>query len=161
MNDILEILMNDARTSPEEIAKMTGQNLAAVKKQIRKYEGDGTIVQYKAIVNPEMIEGEKNLVRALIQVSIVPQKDVGFDHVAQRIFDFAEVKSCYLVSGSYDLLLVVEGVNIQTVAEFVSSKLSSMENVRQTSTHFLLKKYKEDGKVFKTAPRQKRLNIVY
>ena len=69
--------------------------------------------------------------------------------------------SCYLVSGSYDLLLIVEGKSIQTVAEFVSSKLSSMENVRQTSTHFLLKKYKEDGKVFKVVPRQKRLNITY
>ena len=161
MEDILEILVNDARVTPEEIAKMTKKPVAAVKKQIKAYEQDGTIVHYKAIVNPEMIEGNKNLVRALIQVSITPQKDVGFDHIAERIYKFEEVKSCYLVSGSYDLLLVVEGTNIQTVAEFVSSKLSSMENVRQTSTHFLLKKYKEDGKVFKVAPRQKRLNITY
>lgn len=161
MDDILEILINDARTPPEDIAKMTGRSVAAVRKQIKKYEDDGTIVQYKAIVNPEMVEGNQNLVRALIQVSIVPQKDVGFDHIAERIYSFAEVKSCYLVSGSYDLLLVVEGPNIQTVAEFVSSKLSSMENVRQTATHFLLKKYKEDGKVFKVASRQKRLNITW
>ncbi len=161
MKDILEILVNDARTTPEEIAKLTGQKAADVKKQIKKYEDGGTIVQYKAIINPEMIEGNQNLVRALIEVSITPQKDVGFDHIAARIYNFSEVKSCYLVSGSYDLLLVVEGNSIQTVAEFVSSKLSSMENVRQTSTHFLLKKYKEDGKVFKSAPRQKRLNITY
>lgn len=161
MKDILEILMNDARTTPEEIAKMVMRPVAAVRKQIKAYEQDGTIVQYKAIVNPEMVEGNKNLVRALIQVSITPQKNVGFDHIAERIYNFSEVKSCYLVSGSYDLLLIVEGANIQTVAEFVSSKLSSMENVRQTSTHFLLKKYKEDGKVFKVAPRQKRLNITY
>ena len=73
----------------------------------------------------------------------------------------AKVKSCYLVSGSYDLLLIVEGENIQTVAEFVSSKLSPMENVRQTTTHFLLKKYKEDGKMFKVVSRPKRLNITY
>ena len=161
MKDILEILVNDARTTPEEIAKLTGQKAAEVKKQVKKYEEDGTIVQYKAIINPEMVEGNQNLVRALIEVSITPQKDVGFDHIAARIYNFSEVKSCYLVSGSYDLLLVVEGKSIQTVAEFVSSKLSSMENVRQTSTHFLLKKYKEDGKVFKSAPRQKRLNITY
>jgi DNA-binding Lrp family transcriptional regulator len=161
MEDILEILINDARTSAEEIAKMTKRPVAAVKKQIKAYEEAGVIVQYKAIINPEMVEGNQNLVRALIEVSITPQKDVGFDHIAQRIYNFSEVKSCYLVSGSYDLLLIVEGASIQTVAEFVSSKLSSMENVRQTSTHFLLKKYKEDGKVFKVAPRQKRLNITY
>jgi DNA-binding Lrp family transcriptional regulator len=161
MEDVLEILMNDARTTPEEIAKMIKKPLATVKKQIKAYEQDGTIVQYKAIVNPEMVEGNQHLVRALIEVSITPQKDVGFDHIAERIYKFSEVQSCYLVSGSYDLLLIVEGASIQTVAEFVSSKLSSMENVRQTSTHFLLKKYKEDGKVFKVAPRQKRLNITY
>ena len=161
MKDILEILANDARITPEEIAKMTKTPVAAVKKQIKAYEQDGTIVQYKAIINPEMVEGKQSLVRALIEVSITPQKDVGFDHIAERIYNFSEVKSCYLVSGSYDLLLIVEGVSIQTVAEFVSSKLSSMENVRQTSTHFLLKKYKEDGKMFKVVSRQKRLNITY
>jgi len=161
MDEILEILMNDARISPEEIAKMTKKPVAAVKKAIKKYEDDGTIVQYKTIVNPELSEAGKSSVRALIEVSILPQKDVGFDSVAQRVYSFAEVKSCYLVSGSYDLLLVVEGDSIQMVAEFVSSKLSPMENVRQTTTHFLLKKYKEDGKVFKQVSRPKRLNISY
>ncbi len=163
MDEILEILMNDARTSPEEIAKMTKKGVAAVKKVIKAYEANGTIVQYKAIVNPEMVDngGRAAPVRALIEVSILPQKDVGFDSVAERIYSFSEVKSCYLVSGSYDLLLIVEGDNIQTVAEFVSSKLSPMENVRQTTTHFLLKKYKEDGKIFKQPNRPKRLNISY
>ena len=161
MNDILEILMNDARTSADEIAKMTRKKVSDVKKTIKKYEEDGTIVQYKAIVNPEMIKEGRAPVRALIEVSILPQKDVGFDNVAERIYSFSEVKSCYLVSGSYDLLLIVEGESIQTVAEFVSSKLSPMENVRQTTTHFLLKKYKEDGKMFKAVSRPKRLNISY
>lgn len=162
MDEILEILRNDARVSAEEIAKMTRKPVVAVKKAIKQYEDSGTIVQYKTIINSEMIDSGSNnsLVRALIEVSIIPQKDVGFDHVAERIYNFSEVKSCYLVSGSYDLLLVVEGENIQTVAEFVSSKLSSMENVRQTATHFLLKKYKEDGKIFKQVARSKRLNIV-
>ncbi len=161
MDEILDILINDARTPAEDIAKMTKKPVAAVKKAIRKYEEDGTIVQYKAVVNPELAEGLSAPVRALIEVSIVPQKDVGFDHVAERIYSFAEVTSCYLVSGSYDLLLIVEGKSIQTVAEFVSSKLSSMENVRQTTTHFLLKKYKEEGKIFKQSARLKRLNISY
>jgi DNA-binding Lrp family transcriptional regulator len=161
MDDILEILMNDARVTPEEIAKMTKKNVAAVKRAIKTYEADGTIVQYKAIVNPELAGDGKGLVRALIEVSITPQKDVGFDHVAERIYSFSEVKSCYLVSGSYDLLLVVEGRDIQTVAEFVSMKLSPMEGVRQTTTHFLLKKYKEDGKIFKQLPRSRRLNISF
>ena len=161
MDEILEILINDARITPAEIAKLTNQPVAAVKKAIKKYEDDGTIVQYKTIVNSEMVDNPNGIVRALIEVSIIPQKDAGFDHIAERIYSFSEVKSCYLVSGSYDLLLVVEGANIQTVAEFVSSKLSSMENVRQTTTHFLLKKYKEDGKIFKKAVRPKRLNITY
>lgn len=161
MDEILEILTNDARISAEEIAKMTKQPLAAVKKAIRKYEQDGTIVQYKTIVNPEMIASNGHLVRALIEVSILPQKNVGFDAVAERIYSFSEVTSCSLVSGSYDLLLIVEGENIQTVAEFVSSKLSPMEGVRQTTTHFLLKKYKEDGKMFRRASSLKRLNITY
>lgn len=162
MKDILEILMDDARRSPAEIAKMTRKSVASVKKAIRDYEANGTIVHYKAVVNPQMIQDRKTApVRALIEVSIIPQKDVGFDRVAERIYSFSEVKSCHLVSGSYDLLLVVEGEDIQTVAEFVSSKLSSMENVRQTATHFLLKKYKEDGHIFKAPQQARRLNISY
>ena len=161
MDDILDILVSDARTPAEDIAKMVKKPVAAVKKAIRKYEEDGTIVQYKAVLNPDLAETGVVPVRALIEVSILPQKDVGFDAVAERIFSFTEVTSCYLVSGSYDLLLVVEGKSIQTVADFVSQKLSPMENVRQTTTHFLLKKYKEDGKIFKQTPRMKRLNISY
>ena len=161
MDEILDILISDARTPAEDIARMTKKPVAAVRKAIKKYEDDGTIVQYKAVVNPEMAEGLTAPVRALIEVSILPQKDVGFDHVAERIYSFAEVTSCYLVSGSYDLLLIVEGKSIQTVAEFVSSKLSPMENVRQTTTHFLLKKYKEESKIFKQSAKLKRLNISY
>ena len=101
------------------------------------------------------------IVRALIEVAITPQKDVGFDNIARRIYEFPEVRSCYLVSGGYDLLVVVEGSNIQTVADFVAAKLSSMPNVRQTLTHFLLKKYKEEGQIFKQHKIEKRPNISY
>ncbi len=101
------------------------------------------------------------LVRALIEVSIIPQKDVGFDKLAERIYSYPEVKSCYLVSGGYDLLVVVEGHTIQTVADFVAAKLSSMDGVRQTATHFLLRTYKEEGKVLKNPRDEKRQNISY
>ena len=100
-------------------------------------------------------------VRALIEVNITPQKDVGFDRIAERIYTYPEVKSCYLVSGGYDLLVIVEGDNIQTVADFVAAKLSSMANVRQTTTHFLLRTYKEEGQVLHQAKRERRPNISY
>ena len=102
---------------------------------------------------------KNKFVRALIEVNITPQKDVGFDNVAERIFSFPEVTSCYLVSGAYDLLVVVEGENLHTVSNFVASKLSPMEGVRGTSTHFLLKKYKEDGQILKKSNNRKRLAI--
>src|SRR3989338_244755 len=98
---------------------------------------------------------------ALIEVSITPQKDAGFDRIAERIYSYPQVQSCYLLSGGYDLLVVVEGDNIHTVADFVAAKLSSMANVRQTATHFLLRKYKEEGQVFKHPKNEHRQNISY
>ena len=100
-------------------------------------------------------------VRALIEVSITPQKDLGFDSIAERIYSYPQVKSCYLLSGGYDLLVVVEGESIHTVADFVAAQLSSMANVRQTATHFLLRKYKEEGQVFKHPKNERRQNISY
>jgi DNA-binding Lrp family transcriptional regulator len=161
MDQILEILSNDARVPAEDIAKMTGKSVASVKKAIRKYERDGTIVKYKTIIDQEMIKHPNSLIRALIEVSVSPQKNVGFENIAERIYRFPEVTSCFLVSGTYDLLVVVEGDNIQTVSSFISSKLSPMEHVRSTATHFLLKKYKEDGHILKKKAKKKRLNISY
>lgn len=161
MDEILEILANDARISPKEIARLTGQDEDAVKKHIHKYEKNGTIVKYRTVIDYDMVSDAHPCVRALIEVGVAPQKDVGFDHIAERIYSFPEVKSCYLVSGAYDLLLVVEGENIQTVANFVASKLSPMSHVRSTTTHFMLKKYKEDGHVLKKKANAKRLNISY
>lgn len=161
MDEILEILSKDARRTPEEIAKMTGQAVADVRKAIRKYEKNGTILRYKAVINQDLIRDSKKYVRALIEVSVSPQKDVGFDTVAERIYSFSEVTSCYLLSGTYDLLLIVEGDDIQTVSEFVAAKLSPLANVRSTTTHFLLKKYKEDGQILKKPAAGKRLAISY
>lgn len=161
MDEILKILSQDARVTPAEVAKLTGKSVDAVKKAIKKYEDEGIIVKYKTLINHDLVRDHNNFVRALIEVSITPQKDVGFDHIAERIYSFPEVSSCYLVSGSYDLLIVVEGENIQTVSNFVASKLSPMENVRGTTTHFMLKKYKEDGNVLKKKAQTRRLNISY
>ncbi len=161
MDEILEILAKDARLTAEEIAKMTGQDAVSVRKKIKQYEKDGVIVQYKTVINQDMAHSGGSFVRALIEVSINPQRDVGFDNVAERIYSFSEVTSCYLVSGTYDLLVVVEGENLQTVSNFIASKLSPLANVRSTTTHFLLKKYKEDGFVLKKGKPQKRLNISY
>ena len=161
MDEILEILSEDARTTAEDIAKLTGKSPASVTKAIKKYEKDGTIVKYKTVINHDNIVDKNAHVRALIEVSVTPQKNVGFDYIAERIYSFPEVTSCYLLSGAYDLLLVVEGDNIQTVANFVASKLSPMDQVSRTTTHFLLKKYKEDGHIYKQAPKTRRLNISY
>jgi len=119
------------------------------------------IVKYKTLINHDLVRDSSSFVRALIEVSVTPQKNVGFDYIAERIYSFPEVNSCYLVSGTYDLLIIVEGENIQTVSNFIASKLSSMENVRSTTTHFLLKKYKEDGHILKKKAQGKRLNISY
>jgi DNA-binding Lrp family transcriptional regulator len=161
MDEILEILEKDARTSPEDIARMTGESVACVRKMIKKFEKSGVILKYKTVVNKELLKDNHKLVRALIEVSIAPQKNLGFDYLAERIYQFPEVKTCYLVSGTYDLLLVVEGRDIQTVANFVAQKLAPLENVRGTVTHFLLKKYKEDGDILRSKAENRRVAISY
>lgn len=161
MDPILRMLEKDARLTPLEIAKATRQAAAKVKARIKDYERKGVIVKYKAVLNPELVEDDGASVRALIEVKVAPEKDRGFDHIAERIYRFPEVLSCYLLSGTYDLLLVVEGNNIQTIANFVASKLSPLENVRGTVTHFLLKRYKENGDILRTAEETKRMAISY
>ena len=156
MNEIIEILEKNARATPEEIAKMLNMTPAAVRSSIKKLEKEGVILKYKAIINKEIARDEESGVRALIEVRITPQKNLGFEHIAERIYQFPEVASCYLMSGTYDLLVVVEGKSINTVANFVAEKLSPMENVRGTVTHFILKKYKEDGDILKQPERSKR-----
>jgi DNA-binding Lrp family transcriptional regulator len=161
MREILEILEKDARTTPEEIAKILKKNVSAVKKAIKKFEKDGVIVKYKTVLNKELIRDDARGVRALIEVRIAPERGHGFDHIAERIYRFPEVASCYLLSGTYDLLLVVEGKDIHEVSHFVSERLATLDNVRGTVTHFLLKKYKEDGDILKRAERNKRIAITF
>ena len=161
MDEILEILEKDCRVSVEDIAKMLKKDSKSVKQAINKYEKDGVILKYKAIINRELAKEPESEVRALIEVNITPQKDLGFDKIAERIYSFPEVSSCYLISGTYDLLLVVEGKNLQSVSRFIAEKLSPMENIKGVVTHFLLKKYKEDGVILKHKEENKRIAISY
>lgn len=161
MDEILEILEKDARLSPEDIAKMLKKKPQDIRKAIKKYEKEGIILKYKTIINKELLRKGDFEVRALIEVNVTPEKDLGFDRIAERIYSFEEVKSCYLLSGTYDLLLVVEGKDIHTVSQFVAEKLAPLENVKGTVTHFLLKKYKEDGVILKHKEENKRIAISY
>ncbi|MFA5410960.1 MAG: Lrp/AsnC family transcriptional regulator [Candidatus Omnitrophota bacterium] len=161
MDEILEILERDGRLAAEDIAKMLKKKPQEIKQAIKKYEKEGTILKYKAVINRELVKDAHSQVRALIEVNITPQKDVGFDKLAERIYSFPEVSSCYLISGTYDLLLVVEGKDLHTVARFVAEKLAPLENIKGTTTHFLLKKYKEDGVILKHKEENKRIAISY
>ncbi|MBI4706669.1 MAG: Lrp/AsnC family transcriptional regulator [Candidatus Omnitrophica bacterium] len=161
MNEIIEILEKDARITPEEIAKMLKLKPQTVKDEIKKLEKNGIIIKYKAVINKELVRREDSLARALIEVKVVPQKDLGFEKIAERIYSFPEVTSCYLISGTYDLLVVIEGKTIHDVSRFVAEKLACLENVRGTVTHFLLKKYKEDGVILKHKQENKRIAISY
>jgi DNA-binding Lrp family transcriptional regulator len=143
LQDILKILEKDARASVKQIATVTGLPENNIKQTIKKAEEDQIILKYKTIINWDKLENEH--VFALIEVKIAPQRDVGFDAIAERIYRFPQAHTVYLVSGTYDLLVIVTGKTIQEVANFVSQKLAPVEGVQSTVTHFMLKKYKEDG----------------
>jgi len=160
MDDILEILEGNARTSFEDLAKLTKRKLKDIKRIVKQYEKKGVIIKYRTMINKEKLHSERPVV-ALIEVKVTPQKDVGFDQIAERIYRFPEVKSCYLLSGTYDLLLTVEGKDIHTVASFVAEKLAPLSSIKGTVSHFMLKKYKEDGVVLVKEERNKRLTITY
>ncbi|MFH1441448.1 MAG: Lrp/AsnC family transcriptional regulator [Candidatus Omnitrophota bacterium] len=161
MDEILEILGKDCRTTAEDISKMINKPSKTIKQAISKYEKEGVILKYKAVINKELLKDANSEVRALIEVNLAPQKDLGFDNIAERIYSFPEVSSCYLISGTYDLLVIVEGKDLHTVSRFVAEKLSPMENIKGVVTHFLLKKYKEDGVILKHKEENKRIAISY
>jgi DNA-binding Lrp family transcriptional regulator len=152
--EILKILEKDARTNIHQIAVMTGLPEAEVASTIKKAEQDQVILKYKAIVNWDKVENEN--VFALIEVKVAPQRDVGFDSIAERIYRFPQAHTVYLLSGTFDLLVIVMGKSIQEVASFVSQKLAPIEGVQSTVTHFMLKKYKEDGEILGAKEEIKR-----
>jgi DNA-binding Lrp family transcriptional regulator len=146
MKEIFEILEQNARATSEQIATMVDKPVSEVEKIIKRAEKDGTILKYKTIINwPKLGEGD---IWALIEVRVTPQRGVGFDAIAERIYQFPEVHSAYLVSGTYDLAILVRGKTMQEISSFVSEKLAPLEQVQSTVTHFLLKRYKESGETF-------------
>lgn len=143
--EILNILEDDARTTPEQIATMTGKSKDEVVKIIKQAEADRVILRYKTVINWEKVEEEQ--VWALVELKITPQKDVGFDAIAERIMHLPSARTVYLLSGTYDLLILVIGKTKQEVADFVSQELAAIEGIQGTVTHFMLKRYKEDGEI--------------
>lgn len=143
---LLELLHDDAFLTKDKLAIMLDKSEEEIAKAIKELETDGIIMSYGAVINTEKLNDDK--VSALIEVKITPQRDRGFDAIARTIYSFPEVKSCYLMSGAYDLMVIVEGDNIRQVASFVSSKLSVLDNVLSCATHFILKRYKQDGNTF-------------
>ena len=162
MNDtdeILDLLRENARLSVEDISAMTKKSAEEVRAIIKKLEDGGVIMKYAAIVNPEKDVELKDKVRAEIEIQVTPQRNKGFDAIADRIWRFPQVKSLYLMSGGYDLKVIIEGDTLKEVALFVSSKLSTLEGVRSTKTHFILKTYKENDIVYVDAERDNREGV--
>ena len=155
--DILAILQEDGRYTPAKIAVMLDKSEEEVASAIAALEARGVIVKYTAIVNDERLSDD--VVQALIEVKVSPQKTSGFDAIAEEIYRFDEVKSCYLMSGGYDLAVFIEGKNLREVARFVSERLSTLDEVQSTATHFILKKYKIEGTVTEKEEGGRRISV--
>ena len=156
-SQVLEIMREDCRLPIEKIAVMTGASLVDVAAAVRTLEENKVILRYAPIVNWDKTDRER--VEAMIEVRVTPQHEMGFDAVARRIYAFDEVRSVYLMSGSYDLLVLVQARTLKELAFFVSEKLSTLDTVTGTSTSFVLKRYKEDGVVFEEDHDDGRLVI--
>ena len=156
--EIFKILEDDARTTVKQISAMTGTPSNKVTREIKQAEKDRTILKYKAIINWDKVENEN--VWALIEVKLTPEKDVGFDSIAERIYRFPQTRTVYLISGTYDLFVLVTGKSNHEIADFVSQKLSHIEGVQGTVTQFVLKRYKEDGEIIEEKEEVKRQPVI-
>jgi DNA-binding Lrp family transcriptional regulator len=154
--EILEVLEKDSRLSAETVSKMVDLSVEKTKETIKKLEDLNIVVQYSTLIDWRKVDGYEG-VNAMIDVKVTPKRGVGFDEVAQRIYRFPEVKSVYLMSGTYDLSVEIEGSSMSKVAHFVSEKLSTLDSVISTTTHFILKKYKHDGTIFDPDDKDKRI----
>lgn len=154
---LLELLRSKARHTHEELAELLAMSEAEVRAKIAAWEKGGTILGYHAVVNGERA-GDQN-VQAFIEVKVTPERGGGFDRLAMRIARFDQVVSCYLASGGYDLMVVVEGTDLREVARFVSERLSTLDGVLSTATHFLLKTYKQYGFLFEDEGGVERLVV--
>ncbi len=143
MSELLKLLENDSRLSAEALALMLDKETGDIKKMIENYQNSGVILGFKTLIDWDKVDDTH--VSALIELKITPQRDRGYDHVAQKIYNYPEVESLYLMSGGYDLCLVIEGKTMKEVAYFVAQKLAPIEYVISTATHFVLRKYKDKG----------------
>ncbi|MCR4742512.1 MAG: Lrp/AsnC family transcriptional regulator [Treponema sp.] len=159
MEEILDLLRQNARLSVKDMAAMTKKSEDEVKAIMKKLEEEGVILKYAAIVNPEKDKANKDKVCAEIQIQVQPQREHGFDAIADRIYRFPQVRSVYLMSGGYDLKIIIEGDNLKDVALFVSEKLATLEGVRSTKTNFVLKTYKENDVIYVEDERDRREGV--
>ena len=157
MEALISLLRQNARASVEDLAKELNLSEQVVRERIAELEHDGVVLGYQAVIDPQKVA--KGSVTATIEVRITPERGGGFDRLATRIANFAEVQSCYLMSGGYDLLVVVQGGTLQEVATFISEKLSTIRGVISTATHFRLKAYKENGVSLHREQRSQRLAV--
>ena len=146
MDKLLKLLEDDATLTAEQLSVMLDKEVGEIKNIIEKYEKDGVILGYKTIVDWDKTDRE--YVSALIEVKVMPQRDRGFDRVAEKIYNYPEVKAVSLMSGGYDLSVLIEGKTMKEVAFFVSQKLATIDAVTSTATHFVLHKYKDTGVVY-------------
>jgi len=157
MEPLLKLLRENASYSSAQLAQLLDMEESEVKTRIQALEDDRTILGYMALINDEKIPVDR--VRAVIEVKLTPEREGGFNHLASRIARHREVTACYLMSGSYDLLAFVEGESLKDVASFVSEKLSTLQGVVSTSTHFMLKPYKEHGMLLASDESNQRLHF--
>ena len=159
MDEIVQLLQNNARLTAEDISAMTKKSVEEVKDIIKKLEDEGVILKYAAIVNAEKLSEHKEKVRAEIEIQVVPEREHGFDALADRIYRFPQVKSLYLMSGGYDLKVIIEGDSLQEVAFFVARKLATLHGVKSTKTHFVLKTYKENDVLYVDEKKDRREGV--
>ena len=157
MRELLEILEGNARIPVNELAAMLQKSEYEIEKEIARLEREKIILSYNALVNWERYGDD--VVTAVIEINLTPQREVGFDAIAERIYRFDEVRTVYLMSGNFDLLLIIEGKSLKDVANFVATRLSTIEGVTQTRSHFMLKAYKKDGVIVDDEEQDRRLVV--
>ena len=158
MKELLKLLENDAKLSPKALALMLEKEEGDIKKMIEAYENDGVILGYRTVIDWDKTNAE--YVTAMIELKTTPQRGHGYDHVAEKIYNYPEVESLYLMSGGFDLAVFIKGKTMREVAFFVAEKLATLEDVISTSTHFMLRKYKDNNVIYGAVPVDERGNII-
>ena len=157
MRELLELLEHDARRPVGEIAAVLKKSEYEVEKDIRGLEQDKIILSYNTLINWQKFGDDT--VTAIIEVNLTPEREVGFDAIAERIYRFEEVRTVYLMSGSFDLLVIIEGKSLSDIADFIATRLATIDGVTSTRSHFMLKPYKKDGLILNNKERDRRLVV--